>query len=219
MNCTCISSTNVCKQICENRKCGTLLCSSPQTCFQSVLVTERVKAPKIEKLIAHSPIIQQDCSQGHCKYMKASRYYTVQTRSFQSCSEGSCGHVYSNADHTKQFCGNCEKVTCTGKHAKNCTQICVLGTCKQMICNARYCKQLCSHESTCNLTCGPNTEICDQTCSHGSKCIMNCKGKECLQTCDEKENCVLKNLRVRTTTTKSSYDDGYKNHQKDVNYV
>lgn len=197
-NCTCISTNRVCKQICGQPVCGVMTCSSPNTCFQSVLLNQDNHLPQINKILSHSPIAQQDCSQGNCRMLKAIRYYSTYTKTFQSCSEGKCDHVYSSGDHAKQFCGNCNKMTCTGSHAENCTQLCVLGHCKQMTCNAKHCKQLCAHQSTCNMTCGANTDICEQTCSHGSTCILNCNSDVCNQTCSDKKRCTVRNLQTTT---------------------
>ena len=212
-DCTCLSAKHVCKQICNKRQCKLLFCSSPQTCYQSVLVEYGRRKPVVDKLVSHTPITQQDCSQATCKYMKAVRYKDKPSQSFQSCSEGKCGHIYSNADIAKQFCGDCDKMTCTGKHAKNCTQLCVLGECKDMTCNAKHCKQLCSHQSKCTLSCGPNAETCDQTCSHWSTCTMKWKGITRVHQCNDSHNCTeisktapetTQSPTTTTTTTKST---------------
>lgn len=209
-NCTCLSKNHVCKQICNRKKCDQLFCSSPQTCYQSLLVEYGKRKPVVDKLISHTPITQQDCSQSSCKLMKAIRYGKTVSRSFQSCSEGKCGEVNSNTDIAKQFCGDCDKMECSGTHARNCTQLCVFGKCKEIICNAKHCKQLCSHDSTCHLTCGPNAEICEQTCNHGSICNMKCLGKSCKQKCDDAKNCTIvhvtkyKPTTTRTTTTSTT---------------
>lgn len=198
--CVCRSS-NVCKQICGQDQCNLLNCSTTQTCFQSVLLSEYTMGnPHVLTMLSYSPITQQDCSQGRCDLMKAMRYENQFTRTFQSCSEGNCGHLYSETDHTKQFCGNCKKMTCEGEHAKNCKQICVLGTCENMYCNAKNCDMVCAHEGTCNMTCGPNTENCQQTCSHGSTCTMNCSAKSCKQTCTEENSCTRNMLRTTQQT-------------------
>ena len=209
--CTCLSEKHVCKQICNKPSCKRLFCISPKTCYQSVLVEYRKRKPVVDKLIAFTPITQQDCSQATCKQMKAIRYKGTPSQSFQSCSEGTCGHVYSNADVAKQFCGHCDKMTCTGKHAKNCTQICVYGECKDMTCNAKNCRQLCSHQSECTLTCGPKTEVCDQTCSENSKCTMKWKGVTRVHQCYKGHNCTELSrtgpttaLPTTTTTTIST---------------
>ena len=203
-NCTCLSEKHVCKQICNRPSCKRIFCISPQTCYQSVLVEYRKRKPVVDKLIAFTPIAQQDCSQATCKLMKAVRYKGTPSQSFQSCSEGTCGHVYSNADVAKQFCGNCDKMTCTGKHAKNCTQLCVFGQCKDMFCNAKNCRQLCSHQSECTLTCGPNTEVCDQTCSEWSKCTMKWKGVTSVHHCQAGHNCTELSRTGPTTTTSTT---------------
>ena len=198
--CTCLSQKHVCKQICNKPSCKKLFCISPLTCYQSVLVEYGKRKPVVDKLLSFTPITQQDCSQATCKEMKAIRYKGTPSQSFQSCSEGTCGHVYSNADVAKQFCGHCDKMTCTGKHAKNCTQLCVFGQCKDMTCNAKNCRQLCSHKSECTLTCGPNTEVCDQTCSEWSNCTMKWKGVTKVHQCQGGHNCTEISRTYDTTT-------------------
>jgi len=211
LNCTC-RTKKVCKQICEQKQCGNLYCNSTETCHQSVLVNHYLSVPKVKLMTSSSPITQQDCSQGRCQTLEALRYKNKFTTVFQSCSEGTCGHIKSNGDQVKQFCGNCETMTCNGKHSQNCTQLCILGQCKKVKCSSKYCKQLCSHESTCDLECDSSTDICHQECTHGSTCNFKCKAKQCNYVCDKASTCTYENVTktqvvikptlVNTTTTK-----------------
>lgn len=180
-DCICCSQ-HACKQICRQAHCNSLYCTTLQPCFQSILLQSAI--PYVKSMLSISPVSYQDCSQGRCELIKAVRYKDQVSKTFQSCSDGNCDHLYSEADSTKQFCGNCKRMTCTGDHASKCTQICVLGVCENMYCNAKSCEMICTHDSTCNMTCGPNTESCQQRCSHGSKCSMNCDSKVCKQTND-----------------------------------
>merc|ERR550514_1428988 len=144
-NCTCLEPKRVCKQICDKPNCGLLFCSSPLTCHQSVIKEPDASAPEIHKMIAHSPRSEQECNKGRCSLLKALRYDNLRTTTFQSCADGTCDKLHSHADVAQQFCGNCKTMKCSGKHATNCTQYCVLGKCPDMTCNARHCKQLCLH--------------------------------------------------------------------------
>lgn len=209
--CQCISKSRVCKQFCSKGYCPALYCSSPITCFQSIITDTWRLTPKLKDMVSHSPLSHQDCSNGHCESVIALRYGT-KTRSFQSCTEGYCKNIKSFADTTKQFCGNCKTMSCEGKYSINCTQLCVLNKCEDVVCRAKRCQQTCLHGSSCNLTCTNDVEACEQKCGEGSTCKMTCNAKSCRQKCGkEGPNCTAERIRytkpIKTTavtTTKAA---------------
>ena len=193
--CQCISKSRVCKQFCSKGYCPALYCSSPITCFQSIITDTWRLTPKLKDMVSHSPLSHQDCSNGHCESVIALRYGT-KTRSFQSCTEGYCKNIKSFADTTKQFCGNCKTMSCEGKYSINCTQLCVLNKCEDVVCRAKRCQQTCLHGSSCNLTCTNDVEACEQKCGEGSTCKMTCNAKSCRQKCGkEGPNCTAERIR------------------------
>ena len=197
-NCTCINE-KVCKQICENKNCEKLHCHSAATCHQSVLRSYYVRQPQVKVMYSQSPISQQDCSQGKCNTLASIRYKDKDTSVFQSCSEGVCENIMSNADQIKQFCGKCSSMTCFGENSKNCTQLCVIGNCTRVACYSKNCKQMCSHDSTCNLQCGPDTKNCYQECSFHSRCNFDCRAINCKFHCDNSSNCTYQNMTLLPT--------------------
>lgn len=206
-NCTCLEKSRVCKQRCDLANCGLMFCSSPLTCHQSVGMGKRDSLrdpmPNIKHMIAHSPRAEQECNKGRCKLLTSLRYENLPTTTFQSCADGACGKMQSHADIAQQFCGNCKSMRCSGKHAINCTQYCVLGDCPDMTCLAKHCKQMCLHSSACTMSCGENTETCEQVCSHKSNCTLKCKGGMCKQSCKQANNCTIIDIRTPPTTMPS----------------
>ena len=193
--CQCITKSRVCKQFCSKGYCPALYCSSPITCFQNIITDTWRLTPKLKDMVSHSPLSHQDCSNGHCESVIALRHGT-KTRSFQSCTEGYCKNIKSFADTTKQFCGNCKTMSCEGKYSTNCTQLCVLNKCEDVVCRAKRCQQTCLHGSSCNLTCTNDVEACEQKCGEGSTCKMTCNAKSCRQKCGkEGPNCTAERIR------------------------
>ena len=198
--CQCISKSRVCKQFCSKGYCPALYCSSPTTCFQSIITDTWRLTPKLKDMVSHSPLSHQDCSNGYCESVIALRYGT-KTRSFQSCTEGYCKNIKSFADTTKQFCGNCKTMSCEGKYAINCTQLCVLNKCEDVVCRAKSCQQTCLHGSSCNITCTNDVEVCEQKCGEGSTCKMTCNAKLCRQKCGkEGTNCKIERIKYTKPT-------------------
>lgn len=216
--CRCKNNSKICKQICSGRSCSLLKCTSTKSCRQSALVTEKDKRPFINRMIATSVDVQQDCSQANCRALYTKRYPNMKSKSLQICPLRNCDKIVSHSDISEQLASNTEVMRCSGIHAKNCTQHCVFGHCKHMICKARYCKQSCSHNSRCFMSCGKETEICDQTCNSQSNCHMKCTAKNCHQKCaDDSNNCTI--IRHEPTISPKTSTRRYASKIKDYNVI
>ena len=193
-------------------------CLSPSICTQKVHLNGRIR-PRVLNMFARAPFVTQDCTSGICQVMRAKRpkryrdstggraksrrgkkrderirqRAVVQQNSneaaIQNCAGGVCQRLVSNLKISKQFCSDCAKMHCMGSNAKNCTQICTTGACRQVQCDAEDCQQACLENSTCTLKCGKNVETCLQVCEEGSHCMMFCNAKHCRQICQGKKGC------------------------------
>eukprot|EP00112_Aurelia_sp_Birch-Aquarium-sp1_P000091 Seg1006.4 transcript_id=Seg1006.4/GoldUCD/mRNA.D3Y31 product="hypothetical protein" protein_id=Seg1006.4/GoldUCD/D3Y31 len=216
-NCTCTERQD-CRQYCDGHMCKDMRCLSPSICKQKVHLNGRIR-PRVLNMFARAPFVTQDCTSGICQVMRAKgpkrykdsksggaksrrgkkRNYRIRQRAaiqqernqaaLQNCVGGVCQRLVSNLKITKQFCSDCAKMHCMGSNAKNCTQICTIGACRQVQCDADDCQQACLQNSTCTLKCGKNVETCLQVCEEGSHCMMFCNAKHCRQICRAKKGC------------------------------
>ncbi len=215
--CSCTARQD-CRQYCDVGSCKDMRCTSPSICKQKVHINGQTE-PHVFNMFARAPFVTQDCSGGRCDVMrargpwrksrgkKADQSKTTKQRvkeretktktkgqdtpsaALQNCVAGVCQRVISTLEISKQFCTYCTKMHCLGEHAKNCTQVCAVGNCRQVQCDSKDCQQACLQNATCTMKCGKNVETCLQICEEGSKCNMFCDAKNCRQICGGNKDC------------------------------